>query len=140
MAKKWIVFVTRINARVFNAETWDSVIELKHNIGKAKNKELKTGKPGVSRGKFAGSKGIHGMTGEKNPHEDAAVEFAKKIGVYLYKQKNLHKFDDLTIVAEPKMMGRIKKQMDKHLARDVKWIGKDLGKFATHELPQFVNG
>ncbi len=140
MAKKWIVFVTRINARVFNAESWDAVIELKSSIGRAKNRELNTGKPGVSRGKFAGAKGVHGMTGEKSPHEDAAITFAKKVGVYLYKQKNLNKFHDLTIVAEPKMMGRIKKQMDKHLAREVKWIGKDLGKFTSHELPQFVNG
>lgn len=138
MAKKWIVFVTRVNARVFNAETWDSVIELKNSIGRAKNKELKTGKPGVSRGRFSGAKGVHGMTGEKNPHEDAAIEFAKKIGTYLHKQKNLSKFNEVTIVAEPRMMGRIKKQMDKNLARNVKWIGKNLGKFTAHELPQFV--
>lgn len=133
MPIKWIVLVSRANARVFNQNGYRPVTEIKGSLGKEKNKALTRAKPGVGRAKFSGSS-PHKMTGEKNPHEDAAIAFAKKVDRYLSKQLNLKKFDKLLVVAEPKMMGRLKKNLDKNVKAVTKWMAKDLGKVPATQV------
>jgi protein required for attachment to host cells len=110
---------------------------MKNPSGQLRNKELKTEKAGSAPGKFAGFRSPHDLTGEKDPHEKAAVDFARKIAGYLAKQHSRNRFAGLTVVAEPKMKGRLKAEMDKGLLQKTEWINKDLGKLSVAQLREF---
>lgn len=136
--KKWIAVVTRVEARIFESKDFSLVTKLKNPLGHEKNRAMNSGKPGVGRSKFSGSMAIHNMTGEKSPHEDAAIAFGKRIGEYLNKQMDLNRFSDLLLVAEPKMLGRVKAHMDKKVMAHTECSAKDLGKLSAHELKKAI--
>lgn len=138
MAIKWIVLVNRVDARIFTEKTFRLLAELKNDLGREKNKAMTTDKPGRASGKFASRTGVHTLSGEKNPHEDAAIEFAKRVTEYLHKQSKLNLFDELLVIAEPKMMGRLKSDMDKSLVECTHWLAKDFGKASAHELKKLI--
>ena len=134
MKTAWIVLVTRTDARVFMNETYEPVFRLKNSVVREKNKKLTYSRPGVARAKGAKYPSSHNMSGETNPHDDDAIHFANKVDKYLEKQRVQNKFDRLIIVAEPRMMGRLKTQMNKNLRTISKWIPKDFGKVKAHQL------
>ena len=107
---------------------------LENSLGREKNRALTTDKPGAARSRFSGAFGMHSLSGEKNPHEDAAVQFAKRLGHYLNKEEHTNKFDDLLIAAEPKMMGRIRAALGFKLSERVKWFKKDLCHLTADEI------
>lgn len=138
MGQRWIAIVTRTDARIFTARPFKRVIQLRNPLGRAKNREMMTDKPPVSRGAFAGAKGLHAVS-EKNPHEDAAVAFAKRVAEYLRKSLAQNKFGDLTLVAEPKMLGRVKSELDKNVLAVTECVRKDLGNMPPPELTRALN-
>lgn len=140
MSLKWIVIVSRANARVFSEQRMNLIAELKNELGRTKNREMTTGKPGVGRNRMASRTSTHNLTGGKDPHEDAAVVFARRIGMFLTKQMNLGNFTGLLIVAEPRMMGHVKAAMGRKLAGRTEWLRKDFGKLKAHELKRALGG
>lgn len=134
MNPRLYVIANRVEARIFKDSPFELVKTLVNNLGREKNKVLRTDKPGWSRSRFSKSSGIHAMTGEKNPHEEAAVQFARKISRYIERQKNIHAFDQMVIAAEAKMMGRIRSQLDVRVAEDVRWLKKDFGHLSSSEI------
>lgn len=131
---KWIAVVTRVNARIFRNGSFELVKELKNSEGRKKNRDLVSDKPGLDKSRYAGRFYPHSMTGEKDPHEESAVDFAKEVDEFLRKEMNRNQFDQLVVAAEPKMMGRLKSSMDKQLLKRTQWVPKDFGKLKTHEL------
>jgi protein required for attachment to host cells len=138
MSAKWIAVVTRTEARVFSAEDFRLIAKLTNQLGREKNRAMTNARPGLGHGKFARGSGFYSLTGEKNPHEDAAIAFAKRVSEYLRKQMTLHRFDKLILAAEPKMMGRVKAEMNKDLAAHTEWKAKDFGKLKPHELRKVI--
>ena len=138
MKDKWIAVVTRIDARIFSGDDFRLISKLSNPLGRERNRAMRDGKPGLAPSKFNGTFGSHGLTAEKNPHEDAAIAFAKRVSSYLRKQMNLHRFDKLILAAEPKMLGRMKTEMNKDLAAHTEWRGKDFGKLNAHELRKAI--
>lgn len=134
MSVKWIVVVNRVNARIFSEKRMSLIAEFKHELGRAKNREMTTGRPGVGRNRTGAKSSTHNLTGKKNPHEEAAVTFAKKVGAYLAKQASLGRVGCLVIAAEPRMMGYLKPELGRKLDGRTEWIRKDLGKLKAHEL------
>lgn len=141
--KNWFVVVNRKSAKVFEVSkkpddlTW--VKTLRNPLGIERNRVMATDKPGVSRGKFAKTKNIHSLDRERNPHEDVAHEFAKKISAFLKKHKMEKDYLSVTIAAEPHMMGLVKKAIDHDRFKvNVKWINKDLEKMTTAKLEAMV--
>jgi protein required for attachment to host cells len=139
MSIKWIAVVNRIEGKIFSEKSFQLLAHLKNELGRAKNRELTDGKPGQAGGKFAGSSGVHNLTGEKNPHEEAAVQFAKRMTRFFEEQLNLHRFDDLLLIAEPKMLGRLKIEMNTPLANRTKCLAKDLGKVNPVDLKKIIS-
>ena len=142
MPKNWTVVVNRTKAKIFVDQVGPVnrpvkglklIEELKNPLGRERNKALQNSKP--SMGRSPTSVGPHSMTGEKNPHEDAAVEFAKKVCLHLEKNQYNKNFEGLVLVAEPHFMGLLKKKMKKKL-RDsvVQWVNKDLSKTPMKEI------
>lgn len=139
MAKQWIVVATRTGARVFSARQFSLVAEMNNDLGREKNRAFTTAKPVSGRNRTASRASTHRMTGEKTPHDDVAKAFAKDIKSYLTMQMNLHRFDEVLIAAEPRMMGWLKGQMSEKLKARVDWLPKDLGRLSTHEVKRFLS-
>lgn len=134
MAAKWIVIADRTKARIFTEKPFASLQILRNELGREKNRAMTTDKPGWSRSKFSQPSSTHALTGERNPHEDAAVQFAKRLCRYLEHESQLHRFKDLLIVAEPKMLGRIRESFPEHLAARTEWLKKDFGHRSAYEI------
>jgi protein required for attachment to host cells len=127
MKIKWIVVADRIQARIFRSRPLTLIKILKNPLGREKNKALRNDKPGWGKSQFSGSAGIHSMSGEKDPHEDAAIQFARRLCRFLERNYEARLYDQLTIAAEPKMMGRIRRQLAPQISDGVQWIQKDFG-------------
>jgi protein required for attachment to host cells len=137
--QNWFVVVNRSSAKIFEVSrkpdslTWLKTI--RNPLGTTKNKLMTTDKPGVSRGKYSKAKGLHTLTRERDPHEDVAIEFAKKIAHYLKDHQLEKDYLGLTIAAEPHMMGLVKKAIvHDRIKINVKWVRKDLEKMTTDKL------
>lgn len=132
----WIVSANRIQARIFSEDPFELLKVLKNPLGREKNKALMTDKPGSGRSRYAKSTAIHSMSGEKDPHDEAAEQFARKICRYLELRHDDHQFANITIAAEPKLMGKIRSHMPKHLAQATQWLAKDYGHLSDYELAE----
>lgn len=137
--QNWFVVVNRKSAKIFEvAHRPDSLTWLKtlrNPLGTAKNKVMSTDKPGYGRSKYAAIKSPHALTRERDPHEDIAIEFAKKIAQFLKNHKLENNFMSLTIAAEPHMMGLVKKALTQDKVKvPIKWLRKDLEKMTTEKL------
>jgi len=85
-------------------------------------------KPGQSRAKCIGS-APHMLEKRSLPHEVAADQFAKDLSGKLIKKMSDETSLNLKIVAEAKLLGKLKKQFTKKKFLDrVEWITKDLEK------------
>jgi protein required for attachment to host cells len=131
--RSWIVVANRIEARIFRRRPFTLLHEFHDGLGREKNRAMTTDKPGMGRASFSQSS-PHTMTGEKNPHDDAAVQFARKICHFLKHKKDFQTYDDLEIYAEPRMMGFIRENMDKQVKLITQWLPKDFAYFSNHEV------
>lgn len=141
--QNWFVVVNRKSAKIFEvSEKPDSLTYLKtlrNPLGTERNRVMEMDKPGFSRGKFAKARSPHALTHERDPHEDVAVAFAKKISHYLKDHKLDKDYLGVTIAAEPHMMGLVKKALKKDgLPVDVRWLRKDLEKMTTRKLEEML--
>ena len=134
MKTKWIVVANRTQAKIFKENPFVLLKTLENPLGREKNLALRTDKPGSGKSQYSKSAGIHSMTGEKDPHEEAAIQFARELSRYLEHQGEQHRFDELVVAAEPKMMGRIRKTMALHLSETVQWIQKDFGHLSDYQI------
>lgn len=139
MSKHWIAVVTRTQARILDRRDFSLINTLNNELGRERNRAMSSDKPGVSRGKFAGNPSVHSLTGERNPHEEAAVSFARKVSFYLARNFSQHRFDDVLVVAEPKMMGRLRNNFPRALLENSEFQAKDLGRVSIHDLPEWLN-
>lgn len=135
----WTVVLSRNKARILTVipginRKLKLVDEISNPIGRTRNREMKTDKPG--RGVASGRGATFSMTGEKDPHEDAAIMFVGKVCEQLEKLRHKKKFDALIVAAEPHLMGILKKKMKSNLKTQVvKWVNKDLEKIPLKDLP-----
>lgn len=134
MSKKWIAIVNRIEARIFDGETMTLVHRLSNNLGREKNRAFTTGRPGVGRNRTAAKASTHNLTGEKNPHAEAAMQFARKVNLFLSKRLGEKAYETLLVSAEPRMKGWIKTKMPKAVSARCEWNSKDLNKLSDHDL------
>jgi protein required for attachment to host cells len=73
------------------------------------------------------------------PHDVTATLFAKEIAGFLQNEKLSNHFVSLTIVAEPRFLGKLRHELNPHLLPSVThWVGKDLHKTPIHELPERI--
>ena len=138
MPKRWIAVVNRSEARIFTEKPFKRVGQLNNLLGRLKNREMTTNRPNLGRSNYGGPKGTHRTDGEKSPHEDAAVMFAKRVSEYLRKAHAMNRFDTLTVVAEPKMLGRVKTEFHKTIKSCTDWVAKDFAHASNFEIPKLL--
>jgi protein required for attachment to host cells len=126
MATTWIVAADASRARVLQVagrERLDEVENLLNPEGRLQNREINTD----AKGRFAGPDrpGGHSSDDEEHTVDHANEMFAKRVGDYLDKARTEHRFDQLVLVAPPKFLGALRKE-----------LGKEVGKLVADELPK----
>ena len=136
----WYVVVSQKEARIFirSPERRSLVLidSIKNPLGKVKRRAL-VHKPAGRGVKTLGRTGVvsYSQTKRHDPHEEASKQFAKSISKYLRAQKLKKKFDALTVVVEPRFLGKLRTEMSESLLRSVKlWIRKDFQKTPKRQI------
>jgi len=77
---------------------------------------------------------LHGSTGQNSAREETSAAehqidlFSKKLGKFLDKARNDHRYEELYIVAPPRFLGLIRRD-----------LSKEVGKLVKDELPKDIS-
>jgi protein required for attachment to host cells len=126
MKTTWIVAADSSRARVLQVagrERLDEIENLVNPEGRLQDRELTTD----------ANPRLHGPGGMSAREEPSAVEhavelFAKRVGDYLDKARTDQRFEQLVLVAPPKFLGALRKE-----------LGKEVGKLVADELPKDIS-
>jgi protein required for attachment to host cells len=115
--KNWVVVINRIEMKIYRQNSAIKplifVKSIENSLGREKNRALTTDKPGFDRTAVNGAVHSHSLTREKDPHEEAAAQFARQLAKELSAARKNGSYDKLILVAEPHMTGLLKKSLDK---------------------------
>ena len=123
MATTWIVAADSSRARILQVAGRQRLEELESLLnpeGRLNDRELTTD----------ANPRLHGPGGMSAREEPSAVEhavetFSKRIGDYLEKARTDHRYEQLVLVAPPKFLGLLRKE-----------LGKEVEKLVLDELPK----
>jgi hypothetical protein len=138
---EWVVLASRVEAKILTNTDDGSLKSLKtlHNpIGRLKNKSLQSDKAGLGRARLNNS-GVYSLTAEKDPHEEAASKFSRRLADYLKSQWNINHGLTFKVIAEPHFSGMIKRQFSNSKILDqITWLEKDLQNVPTSKWPKIL--
>jgi protein required for attachment to host cells len=139
MATKWIIAADESRARVLQVADRDQLVEIEDLLNpdaRLQERELQSdaeprfnGHGGVGK---AGSSPTGGPASDRETQgavEHSAKVFARELGRYLEKARTDHRYDELVLVAPPKFLGALRKELD-----------KEVEKLVTGELPKELSG
>ena len=140
----WYVVASQKEARIFVKTSERQQLKLlkvlTNPLGGIKRRDLirKQAGRGVKSIGHLGS--VHYSQPKRHdPHEEAVIQFSKEVAQFLQSEKLRKKFDSLTIVAEPHLLGKLRTEMKPNLQSVViDWIKKDLQKTPKKELIDFL--
>ena len=141
--KEWIVVASRAEAKIFKRENqlqdlqWIETLDNKK--GRWKERDFKHDKPGSSPAKFASIRSPHSLESHVSHAEGVANHFSYVIGKILNKSFHEGQFEKATIFAEPKLLGKIKKEIqDPVTCKALKFVNKNIEKASTDEIQEYV--
>jgi len=129
MSKIWIVVADEAKARILStSKSTEPLVEIQSLASTEahdQEQDLVSDKPG--RGSNGSGQGKHAMN-EKNAHkEQYALRFAKQLSELLEKNKHSKAYMKLIIVAAPRFLGLLRKELGKGVSELVSLeIDKDL--------------
>jgi protein required for attachment to host cells len=149
MATTWIVSCDSSRARVLQVTGRDRLEEIEDLVNPAArihDRELRTdshprynGHGGVGK---AGSAATGGPGNDREEMTAAEVEtekFAKQIGRYLEKARMDHRYDRLFLLAPPRFLGMIRKELGKEVQKLViDEIDKDVTSLPAGDLARYI--
>ena len=126
MATTWIVAADSSRARILQVmsreQRLSEIDDLYNPAGRLHEHEITTD----AEARFRGRAGAPGSDREAAGAVDHEVEvFAKKIGDYLDKARTSHRYDRLHLIAPPKFLGQLRKE-----------LGKEVERLVAEELPE----
>jgi len=137
MAYKWVVVAHRGGARFFKAPKPGAKLELVEQLhnpeGKLRNHELGSDKPGRTYG--SAGKQRHALSTQHDERDHQMELFATTIARKIEAGRVDGSFSELTLVAEPRFLGKLRAALSKAtaaLVREV--IEKDFAKVGSSEL------
>ena len=137
----WIITADSSRARVLQvADREHKFVEVEDFVNpeaRLQDRDLQTD----SEPRFNGRTGGPGSDRETKGAVEHSVEvFAREIGQYLEKARNQHRFDRLHLVAPPKFLGALRKELGKEVEKLVaQEVPKDLSSFNTRELERYLD-
>jgi protein required for attachment to host cells len=149
MTTTWIVAADSSRARVLQvADREEKLLEV-HDLvnpqARLQNRDLQTdGEPRFNGHGGVGKPGTASTGGPASDREaQGAVEhsvrvFAKEVGRYLDAARHQHRYDELVIVAPPKFLGALRKELDKEVEKlVVEELPKGLSWLSARELERY---
>ena len=139
MKTTWIVAADASRARVLQVAGRKQLLEvesLANPEGRLQNREINTD----AKGRFPGPDrpGGHSSGDEDHTVEHYNELFAKRVGDYLDHARTQHRFDELVLVAPPKFLGALRKELGKEVEKLVAdELPKDLSWFNARELESY---
>jgi protein required for attachment to host cells len=146
----WIIAADSSRARVLQvADREHKLVEIEDLLNpqaRLQDRDLQTdGEPrfnghgGVGRPGSSPTGGPGSDRETKGAVEHSVEVFAREIGQYLEKARNQHRFDRLHLVAPPKFLGALRKELGKEVEKLVEQeVPKDLSWFNTRELERYL--
>jgi protein required for attachment to host cells len=148
MTTTWIVAADASRARILQVAGRQRLNEIETLInpeGRMNDRELTTD----ANPRLHGPGGIQGndrsSAGTSAREEPSAVEhavdvFSKRIGDYLEKARTDHRYDQLVLVAPPKLLGKVRKELGKEVEKLVlDEVPKDLAWFNERDLQLYLS-
>jgi protein required for attachment to host cells len=137
MATTWIVAADSSRARILQVAGRQRLAEIEDLVnpeGRLHDRELITD----AHPRFRGTSGP-GSDRQEMPAVEHAVElFAKRVGDYLDKARVAQRFDELVLVAPPKFLGALRKELGKEVEKLVlDEVPKDLSWFSQRDLESY---
>jgi protein required for attachment to host cells len=138
MATTWIVAADESRARVLQVtgqqQRLAEIDHLSNPEGRAQNRELETD----AEPRFHGSAGPASDREAQGAVEHSVRTFAKEVGRYLDKARLERRYDELVLVAPPKFLGALRKELDKEVEKLVAdELPKDLAGLSARELERY---
>jgi len=138
MATTWIVAADSSRARILQVAGRERLVELESMLnpdGRMDDRELTTG----AHPRFRGTDGPGSDRQETSAQEHATDLFAKRVGHYLEQARNQHRYDELVLIAPPKFLGAVRKELGKEVEKlVVEELPKDLSWFNAREIERYV--
>jgi protein required for attachment to host cells len=149
MATTWIIAADESRARVLQvADREQHLLEVEDMLNpdaRLQERELQSdaeprfnGHGGVGK---AGSAPTGGPASDRETQgavEHSAKVFARELGRYLEKARTDHRYDELVLVAPPKFLGALRKELGKEVEKLVAdELPKDLSWFNVRELESY---
>jgi protein required for attachment to host cells len=139
MAKTWIVVAHEAGARVFESRGTGSGLdlleEIEHPLGRARDGEIDSDRPGRSFRKDSGDPRRAAMSRSEGPHDHAVAGFARDLAERLQQGRVSNRFRRLVLVAPPRFLGLLRQSLDTPTADLVIGsLNKDLARADEAEL------
>jgi protein required for attachment to host cells len=150
MATTWIVAADSSRARVLQvADREQKLLEIEDLLNpqaRLQDRELQTdaeprfnGHGGVGKAGSARTSGPASDRETEGAVEHSVRVFAKEIGRYLEQARNEHRYDELVLIAPPKFLGAVRKELGKEVEKlVVNELPKDLSWFNAREIERYV--
>ena len=129
MNRNWILVAGSSEADLYSQQKpgaeLSAIRHFKHDESRVLRQDLASDKPGRSYDSFGG--GRHGMDPENSVRDEESRRFAREIVSSLEDGYRHHEFEHLTIIAEPKFLGCLRKTMPDSISEHIrKEIPKNL--------------
>lgn len=141
MKQQWIIVADAAHARIFEATGFDSRLRELHDLTHPESQihtyQLQTGGKGDVIDS-AGS-GHRQPDPQTNTSEKHAEHFAKELVDFLHQKRADAAFDSLILVAEPKLLGRLRDNLDQRTAQLITHsIDKNWAKHDVHQIEKLL--
>jgi protein required for attachment to host cells len=144
MKLTWILVADSTRARIFTADTPSSPLEeieeFSHTEGRLHDREMTSDLPGKIKSVGGGG---HAFEQPTDPKQHEADSFAHRVTQYLEDAHNVHRFEQLLIVASPAFLGLLRNNLPEQIKKLVCFeLDKDFTMQSAADirqhLPQFL--
>lgn len=137
MNKHWYLVGERAGARIFEQEGVKSELRLIKNFenhqGALKTSELVSDRQG--RTESSSANGHHAVGKEDTARQHVLERFSKELGKFLEHEAQQKSFSSIVLVAEPQMLGELRKSIGKVTSKLVRdGISKDFIRVSDHDM------
>lgn len=140
----WIVVTSQKEARVFTTSDRRRRLKLlktfKNPLAGEKRRDLIRKEAGRGVKSFGRVGAVsYSQTKRRDPVDEAARQFARELSRFLDADRLKGNFESLTVVAEARLLGKIRSEMSRDLAHSVqRWLRKDLQKTPQRQLGEML--
>jgi protein required for attachment to host cells len=146
----WIIAADASRARVLQVASRERLVEIENlpnPEGRAHERDLVadaeprfSGHGGVGKPGRAPTGGPASDREAQGAHQHSVTTFARRVGDYLEKARTDHRYDELVVIAPPKFLGALRKEMGKEVEKLVSQeLPKDLSGLSKHELEGYFS-